>query len=178
MTKEIEIEGFGAFADAIEGIYNRPAIPATTGTTAGDVLTLGSDGPEWAEIPKELPDSTGASTGDVLSLGASGPEWATPAGGGGGAFIDTAHSITSGRLDEYTGGSYTATEDCCVIYSTYPAASQTTAVKIDNVTVWSQYGTLSAGVEIVGHVFLKAGQTVTIGNPANYAGSYTAYKLL
>lgn len=48
MTKEIEIEGFGAFADAIEGIYNRPAIPATTGATAGDVLTLGSDGPEWA----------------------------------------------------------------------------------------------------------------------------------
>lgn len=53
MTKEIEIEGFSAFADAIEGIYNRPAIP----------------------------DTTGASTGDVLSLGASGPEWATPAGG-------------------------------------------------------------------------------------------------
>ena len=48
MTKEIEIEGFGAFADAIEGIYNRPAIPATTGASAGDVLTLGSDGPEWA----------------------------------------------------------------------------------------------------------------------------------
>jgi len=48
MTKEIEIEGFGAFAEALEGIYNRPAIPATTGATAGDVLTLGSDGPEWA----------------------------------------------------------------------------------------------------------------------------------
>ena len=81
MTKEIEIEGFGAFAEALEGIYNRPAIPETTGASTGDVLTLGSDGPEWAEVPKELPDSTGASTGDVLSLGASGPEWATPTGG-------------------------------------------------------------------------------------------------
>lgn len=48
MTKEIEVEGFGAFAEALEGIYNRPAIPETTGATAGDVLTLGSDGPEWA----------------------------------------------------------------------------------------------------------------------------------
>lgn len=81
MTKEIEVEGFGAFAEALEGIYNRPAIPATTGATTGDVLTLGSDGPEWAEVPKELPDTTGASTGDVLTLGASGPEWATPSGG-------------------------------------------------------------------------------------------------
>lgn len=81
MTKEIEVEGFGAFAEALEGIYNRPAIPETTGATTGDVLTLGSDGPEWAEVPKELPDTTGASTGDVLSLGASGPEWATPSGG-------------------------------------------------------------------------------------------------
>lgn len=81
MTKEIEVEGFGAFAEALEGIYNRPSIPETTGATAGEVLTLGSDGPEWAEVPKELPDATGASTGDVLSLGASGPEWATPTGG-------------------------------------------------------------------------------------------------
>lgn len=98
MTKEIEIEGFGAFADAIEGIYNRPAIPATTGATAGDVLTLGSDGPEWAELPKELPDTTGASTGDVLSLGSSGPEWSTPAGG-------VSYSTTEREVGKWIDGS-------------------------------------------------------------------------
>lgn len=98
MTKEIEIEGFGAFAEALEGIYNRPSIPETTGATAGDVLTMGSDGPEWAEVPKELPDATGSSAGDVLTLGSEGPEWATPSGG-------VSYSTTEQEVGTWTDGS-------------------------------------------------------------------------
>lgn len=179
MTKEIEVEGFGAFAEALEGIYNRPAIPDTTGATTGDVLTLGSDGPEWAEVPKELPDTTGATTGDVLSLGASGPEWATPAGGGGGAFIDTANLITSGTVNGYETLSYTATQDCCVTFMINPVSGYTTYIKIDNVTVKSFYGNFgnNAGLGYEDCMFLKAGQTLTANNNANYPGSYHVYGL-
>ena len=179
MTKEIEVEGFGAFADAIEGIYNRPAIPATTGATAGDVLTLGSDGPEWAEIPKELPDTTGASTGDVLSLGASGPEWATPAGGGGGAFIDTANLITSGIIPAYETLSYTATQDCCVTFEVYPKSGYGTTIAVSGVTMKYFYGNFgnNEGLPYSDYMHLKTGQTLTVNNIANYQGSYKVYGL-
>lgn len=179
MTKEIEIEGFGAFAEALEGIYNRPAIPETTGASAGDVLTLGSDGPEWAEVPKELPDSTGASTGDVLSLGASGPEWVTPAGGGGGAFIDTANVIQGyTKILEYESLNYTATQDCCVVFEIYPHPSQTNSISIDSVMIKGVYGTfgMSAGYPYRDFVYLKAGQALTVQyNGQNYIGSYYVY---
>lgn len=179
MTKEIEVEGFEAFADAIEGIYNRPAIPATTGATAGEVLTLGSDGPEWAEVPKELPDTTGSSTGDVLSLGSDGPEWATPAGGGGGAFIDTANLITSGTVNGYETLSYTATQDCCVTFKINPVAGYYTYIKIDNVTMKCFYGNFgnNPGIEYYDHMYIKAGQTLTANNNANYPGDYHVYGL-
>ena len=179
MTKEIEIEGFGAFADAIEGIYNRPAIPETTGATAGDVLTLGSDGPEWAEVPKELPDATGTSTGDVLSIGASGPEWATPAGGGGGAFIDTANVIQGNTsILEYSSLNYTATHDCCVVFEFYPKPGELNSISIDSVVVKSFFGTLgvSAGYAFKDNVYLKAGQSLVVQyNGQNYLGNYTVY---
>lgn len=38
---------------------------------------------EWGDAPSGLPDDTGASQGDVLTIGSSGPEWATPSAGGG-----------------------------------------------------------------------------------------------
>ena len=37
-----------------------------------------------AVVPSGLPDSSEASQGDVLTIGSSGPEWDTPSGGGGG----------------------------------------------------------------------------------------------
>lgn len=75
-------------------------MPGASGATQGDVLTVGSNGPEWAAVPTELPDSTGASQGDVLTVGSSGPEWATPSGGGGGAlYIDYGSVSLSTRAD-------------------------------------------------------------------------------
>ena len=126
MTKEIEVEGFGAFAEALEGIYNRPAIPETTGATTGDVLTIGSDGPEWAEVPKELPDTTGASTGDVLSLGSSGPEWATPAGG-------VSYSTTEREVGKWVDGS-TLYEKTIVKQNISSASSSTVLIPSSELT--------------------------------------------
>lgn len=179
MTKEIEVEGFGAFAEALEGIYNRPSIPETTGATAGEVLTLGSSGPEWAEVPKELPDATGASTGDVLSIGASGPEWATPAGGGGGAFVDVTNLITSGTVNGYETLTYTATQDCCISFIINPVSGYNTEIKIDNVAIKVFYGNFgnNAGISYQDYVYLKAGQTLTANNNGNYPGSYRVYGL-
>lgn len=54
-------------------------LPDPSGASEGDVLTVGTDGPEWAGVPTELPDSTGASQGDVLTVGANGLEWSAPA---------------------------------------------------------------------------------------------------
>lgn len=47
------------------------------------VYDEGGAGVEWGVAPSGLPDTTGASQGDVLAIGSSGPEWATPAAGGG-----------------------------------------------------------------------------------------------
>lgn len=69
---------------AVEWAEAAGGLPDTTGASQGDVLTVGSSGPEWAAAPTELPASLGTA-GQVLTVnsGATGVEWATPSSGGG-----------------------------------------------------------------------------------------------
>lgn len=73
-------------SSAPDFIKNKPSIieaPATAGT-AGQVLTMGSSSPEWADVPTELPVATSSDSGKVLTVDSSGsPEWAEAQGGGG-----------------------------------------------------------------------------------------------
>lgn len=55
-------------------------VPATSGASTGDVLTVGAGGAAWTAPGEYLPDDTEASAGDILAIGADGPEWSTPAG--------------------------------------------------------------------------------------------------
>lgn len=56
-------------------------------------LTFIYGGKIYNVVPSGLPDSSEASQGDVLTIGSSGPEWDAPSGGGGGAYIvDTTYN--------------------------------------------------------------------------------------
>lgn len=55
-------------------------VPATSGASTGDVLTVGAGGAAWTAPGEYLPDDSEASTGDILAIGADGPEWSAPAG--------------------------------------------------------------------------------------------------
>lgn len=50
-------------------------------------LTFIYGGKIYNVVPSGLPDSSEASQGDVLTIGSSGPEWDAPSGGGGGPQI-------------------------------------------------------------------------------------------
>lgn len=50
-------------------------------------LTFIYGGKIYNVVPSGLPDSSEASQGDVLTIGSSGPEWDAPSGGGGGTEI-------------------------------------------------------------------------------------------
>lgn len=52
-------------------------LPDDSGASQGDVLTVGSDGLEWATFI-QLPDYSEASVGDILTITADGPAWVTP----------------------------------------------------------------------------------------------------
>lgn len=126
-----------------------------------------------------IPDPSLATDGDVLTASNGTARWAAPAGGGGGAYIDTTNVIQGyTRIYEYSSLNYTATQDCCVVFEIYPSLGQTNSISIDNVTVKSFYGSLgmSGGYGYDDYVFLKAGQSLVVQyNGQNYLGHYYVY---
>lgn len=66
------------------------------------VYDEGGAGVEWGAAPSGLPDTTGASQGDVLAIGSSGPEWATPAAGGGFNPTEVGHWSAEGSGNSVT----------------------------------------------------------------------------
>lgn len=70
---------YDAGGPAVEWAEAAGGLPDTTGASQGDVLTVGSSGPEWAAAPTELPASLGTA-GQVLTVnsGATGVEWKNP----------------------------------------------------------------------------------------------------
>ena len=52
-----------------------------SGGCEGQVLTIVSGEPDWADVPTELPD--GGTEGQVLTKTSNGVAWQTPSGGGG-----------------------------------------------------------------------------------------------
>lgn len=81
MTNTIEIKDMDKLCTAMGGAVDLDDLAdvAVTAPDSGEVLQY--DGAAWvnAEI-SEVPDASGASAGDILTVGADGPEWSTPAG--------------------------------------------------------------------------------------------------
>jgi len=183
MVKEYEYDSTKQYhagdTEIYEGVYYK-CLDDTTGVwdpTKWEQTDLTAE-IEIAKQP-ELPPTTSASVGDVVTLGNNGPEWAAPAGGGGGAFIDTSNVIQGyTKILEYATLNYTATQDCCVVFEIYPSLNGLNSIIIDNITVKAVFGALgnSGGYGVTDHVFLKAGQSLVVQyNGQNYLGHYYVY---
>lgn len=67
-------------------------------------LTFIYGGKIYNVVPSGLPDSSEASQGDVLTIGSSGPEWDAPSGGGGGGVFEftltkSGSTVTKSKTD-------------------------------------------------------------------------------
>ena len=58
----------------VKAIADKETLPDHSEASEGDVLQIGTDGPEWGSVDA-LPDYSGASAGDALVIGNDGPEW-------------------------------------------------------------------------------------------------------
>lgn len=155
----------------------------------GDILKYSGASEKWEkynlpDIPSYLGDLGDVvldtvTSGQVLSY--NGAYWTNtaPAGGSGSCFIDTSNLITSGTLPSATEVSYTATEDCIVIYSMACQPNGQVYAKINDVNVFSSYIPAQLSVfSIQLSSLLKQGQTIKMyssytGGP----GDYNVYKL-
>jgi len=127
------------------------------------------------------PNPTGEPTATLNKLGIEGTIYGIEGSGGGnvyGAFIDTNRIIQAfTRIQDTQEHTYTATEDCAVVYVTANAASTDTFIKIDNVVVGGQYSTnISSGNDFV---YLRKGQTFSFQQTFTQSTStgFTVYGL-
>lgn len=131
---------------------------------------------EYDELPEsDKEDGTIRFTNDDGVIHLNGVSY-----GGGGAAIDVSNVIQGyTRIYDYETMSYTATQDCFVVFWVFPDKDHAIAQTIDGVTIKRFYGNLgtptTGGYEITDYVYLKAGQTFTVNNPRNYVGGYYVY---
>ena len=92
-----------------------------------------------------LPDTTGASQGDVLAIGSDGPEWAAPSGGGGNDDIFILHVAfddeTGGESEETVAEvlNAIATGKCIIVALTYSNMSGENIYRGGNVVLDQVY---------------------------------------
>lgn len=97
-------------------------------------------------------------------------------GGSGGCFINTDNLITSGTLPSNTEVSYTATQDCIVIYAMACQANGQIYAKINDVNVFSSY--IPSQLPLLSFQsssLLKQGQTIKM--LSSYTGGPGEYKV-
>ena len=99
-------------------------------------------------------------------------------GGGGnvyGAFIDTNRVIASGNIPQGS-STYTATEDCALLFTILSDSNNSAKIEIDGVKVWEQYD--QNGINSFANFLLvRSGQTVTFTQSYSSNGNYKAYGL-
>ena len=92
-----------------------------------------------------------------------------------GAFIDTNRVITSGNIPQGS-STYTATEDCALLFTILSDSNNSAKIEIDGVKVWEQYD--QNGINSFANFLLvRSGQTVTFTQSYSSNGSYKAYGL-
>lgn len=101
-------------------------------------------------------------------------------GGGGteagsGVFIDTTNIIQEFVSVKNTTATYTASQDCAIVYSLSRASGNSNYVKVDSVTVMEGYDSNGVGVE-TGLLYVKTGQVVDFKSTYNSnTDGYTVY---
>ena len=93
-----------------------------------------------------------------------------------GAFVDTNREIASGSIPQGS-STYTATEDCALLFSILSGSNNSAKIEIDGVKVWEQYD--QNGINsFSNYLFVKSGQTVTFTQSYSSSGTYKAYALI
>ncbi len=148
--------------------------------TKWERTTAGEEGAGGSSVEA---NPQGTPTDDLDTIGINGTIYNIAGSGGGGgnvygAFIDTNRIIkASTNIPANTDVSYTATEDCAVVWALIASQNGTYSVKVDGVDIassWNQTGAKSNQDTI----YLKAGQTITMRQSYGDAdGGYTVYGL-
>ena len=99
-------------------------------------------------------------------------------GGGGnvyGAFINTNRVLASGNIPQGS-STYTATEDCALLFTILSDSNNSAKIEIDGVKVWEQYD--QNGINSFANFLLvRSGQIVTFTQSYSSSGNYKAYAL-
>lgn len=81
MTNTVEIKDLDKLCAAMGGVVDLDNLSDVTITNAASGNVLKYNGTKWVNgSVAEVPDDSGASAGDILTIGADGPEWSAPAG--------------------------------------------------------------------------------------------------
>ena len=125
-----------------------------------------------------VPNPQGTATDTLVKLGIEGTIYDFAGSGSGGAYIDTDTVIQAQTaIPANTDITYTATQDCVVVYYINIAANSMGVVSVDGVNVDGGWRTTLTGLR--GFVFLTTGQTITLRQTyANENGFYTVYGVL
>lgn len=94
---------------------------------------------------------------------------------GSGVFIDATNIIQEFVSVKNTTATYTASQDCAIVYSLSRASGNSNYVKVDSVTVMEGYDSNGVGVE-TGLLYVKVGQVVDFKSTYNSnTDGYTVY---
>ena len=98
------------------------------------------------------------------------------AGGIDGVFIDTDNIIqASTTITSSADVSYTATEDCIIIFELANASGNSANIKVNDIKIWEQYDAQSIN-QFSNYIFLKKGQIIKFHHTFTSSnGSYTVY---
>lgn len=81
MTNTIEIKDMDKLCTAMGGAVDLDDLSDVTITSAASGNVLKYNGTKWVNgSVAEVPDDSEASAGDILAIGEDGPEWSAPAG--------------------------------------------------------------------------------------------------
>ena len=125
-----------------------------------------------------VPNPQGTATDTLVKLGIAGTIYDFAGGGGGGSYIDTDTVIQAqAAIPANTDITYTATQNCVVVYYINISANSMGSVSINGVPVDGGWRTTLTGLR--GFVFLATGQTITLRQTyTTENGFYTVYGVL
>lgn len=148
--------------------------------TKWERTTAGEEGAGGSDVEA---NPQGTPTDDLEKIGINGTIYNIAGSGGGGgnvygAFVDTNRVIqASTNIPANTDVSYTATEDCAVVWALIASNNGTYSVSVDGEAIasgWTQTGARSNQDS----TFLRRGQTITMRQSYGDAnGNYTVYGL-
>lgn len=113
----------------VKAIADKETLPDYSEASEGDVLQIGTDGPEWGTVPNELPAIAAGDAGKVLKVnsGETGVEWGAAGGEGKKYYLHLVQGTSHSKKVEISIITSSATVFTSATFKTYLYQIGTTA---------------------------------------------------